>query len=277
MNYAIRYKSLKLFHIAACSLIYAGFFSVTNSQWPNLILLTCCTIIGIFFVYRFNDHVDQTHDFKVNLHSFFRVKLHLLAAVIFLLIFLPLSIYSFSSFCFLVLALAGILGILYSVKIHLPHRSFRLKHAFLFKNIAIGLAWGALVLIGADSFDHDFARALFYFVSVQVFIGSAIRDIPDLEKDRQDGVYSLAVVFGVNPAIFFLHLVNVASVFTYGLVQGNMGFLFVVSITYVWRFITLRQIFLGRSIKRWTQSYNLMTCFLIFVLVFITYVYEHIT
>lgn len=270
----IRYKELKLFHIAACSLMYAGFFSVPQTNWAALILLSLCTISGIFFVYRFNDHVDQSLGFKLNIQRFFLVRLHLAYALVFLIILLPLSILYLSAFCFRVLALAGILGIVYSVNIKLFRRSFRLKHAFVFKNIAIGLAWGALVLIGADTFSDPFAQALFYFVTIQVFVGSSIRDIPDLNKDRRDGVQSLAVVLGVNPAIFSLHVINIGSVYTYTLLPDDRGFFLIVLITAIWRFITLLEVYKNNKVKRWTQSYNLLTCLLIFILVFLNHIYD---
>ena len=269
----VRYKALKLFHVAACSLLYAGFFAASRTNWGALALLTFCTISGIFFVYRFNDHVDQSLGFKMNIQRFFLVRLHVAYALVFLAILLPLSLLFLSAFCFRVLALTGLLGIFYSINLRFPSYSFRLKHAFVLKNVAIGLAWGSLVLIGANTFADPVVRALFYFVSIQVFVGSSIRDIPDLIKDRRDGVKSLAVVLGVTPALWVLHMINLGSLFTFLLVPGDMGFLLAVMGTVIWRSITLREVSRKNNVRKWTQSYNLLTCLLLFVLIFFDYLY----
>ena len=271
MEKLIKYKPLRNFFISSCSLMFAGFFYADNKDWFQLALITLCTITGVFVVYRFNDFVDQSLNFHINLRRFFQIKRHRMMTLQFLVFLLPLSIFYLSGFSFIILALVGMLGIFYSINFVLFKRTFRLKRVFLFKNISIGLAWGALVLVGADTFENEFIQALFYFCSWQVFIGSSIRDISDLEKDKEENVQSLPVAVGVRQTFVILNILNFASVLTALIVDWNLYFTLMVCVTVIWRFIDLHMVQTRPEIKKWSEVYNLMTCLLIFILVFLIY------
>ncbi|MCH2233233.1 MAG: UbiA family prenyltransferase [Crocinitomicaceae bacterium] len=230
-----------------------------------LLVLVLAVITGVFLVYRLNDSIDQHHDLKFNIRKFWGNPLHKVCIIQFVFILIPASLYFLSSFTFWVMAIAAVAGFIYSITLHINGKKFRIKNVFIVKNLFIGLAWGALVFIGAGGYSNPLTIAFFIFASVQVFIGSVIRDIPDFKKDIENNVKSLPVVLGIKNTIYGMKLLNITSVASVYFIEWDDNIMFVISAVIVWRLVNLRLLYKGENIKFWSQTFNLATCVLIYL------------
>lgn len=272
----ITYKSLKLFHLAAISLLLCGMYLATNNTLPSIFILLWCCICGVFAVYRLNDFIDSEVNLTNKLIHFFNNKLNLVFTLHFILIAIPLSYYYLPFFTFLVLGASGLLGALYSVKFHFKEKVFRIKNTFLLKNISIGISWGALILIGAGNFTDPIVQSLVLFATIQVFIGSIIRDIPDMEKDFQNKVKSVPLVIGSGSTFYLLIGVNFLSVLAIFPSMGNINLWITISAVIIWRMWTLINLKRNVSTVFWSQTANLLTCSLLFIVFYLSSLFYEI-
>lgn len=267
----VQYKPLYLFFLAANSLLLSGYILNEFSNVYQLLFIQWCGICGIFFIYRLNDFIDQTHDFRFHLKRFLSSKLHAFFVFQLLLITLPFSFYFLSSTQLALLTLICLLGIIYSLSFSIGSRSYRIKNMFFLKNVFIGFSWGCLILVGADSVSNSLVLGLFVFTCAQVTIGSIIRDIPDIEKDRTFMVKSVPVSLGIPLTLTILHILNILSLGIGFIIKANNNFVMLMFIVVVWRTICLVSIRQNTSSKLWLQTFNLLTCFLIFLILLIEY------
>ncbi|MBK9192582.1 MAG: UbiA family prenyltransferase [Crocinitomicaceae bacterium] len=182
---------------------------------------------------------------------------------------IPLCLYFLNVFTFLVLSVISLMGVFYSLSFHYGKKLFRIKNVFLLKNIFIGIAWGSLILIGSGEFSDPVIKTLFLFSSVQVMIGSIIRDVPDEEKDKAAGVKSFPVVLGKKNTFIALHIFNFASWLTVLVWAFEGKFKWILLIVVLWRLINLIGLNLKNNSAFWGQKFNLFTCVLIFLISFI--------
>ena len=268
METAIKYKPLLLFIIAACSLLCCGFLFNKQNSLIQLILLLWCTVSGIYIVYRFNDFIDQSKNFKFNVQRYFSSIENLTITLQLLLLAAPISIYYLSSFQILVLSIACATGLIYSINFSHNNKNYRVKNIFLLKNIFIGFSWGALTLIGANNFEIKTIAVLFLFASLQVVIGSIIRDIPDVLKDYEDNVKTLPIVAGIKSTLIILSAFNLAllSILT---LETEYIIKEIVLFTIIWRSFLLIMLFKNYESKLWTQTINVSTCLVIFIIALI--------
>lgn len=264
-----RYKQLSFFFLAANSLVLAGTLTQVTMDYVEMALLAWCGICGIFIIYRLNDFIDQEHNMSFNIKRFFEVRLHVLFMMQFFLITLPVCFYMLSGFRIVILAGIAFLGILYSLTFRVNEHNYRLKNIFLVKNLFIGISWGALVLVGAGTHSSVYVKALFLFCSAQVIIGSIIRDIPDIEKDREGMVNSLPVLYGEKITLTTLHVLNLLSLLSAYLVQWQGSFIVLITVTISWRALALLFTAQNPLSRKWTQAANLFTCLLIFIILLI--------
>jgi 4-hydroxybenzoate polyprenyltransferase len=239
-------------------------------NWLELIVLLWCNFCGIVLIYTINGYVDQL-SFKFNLREFFEERWHVIFVIQLFLFTFPVAFLTISSFRFIAFALMASLGIIYSAGFRQNEYRFRVKNIFLFKNLSIGIAWGTLVLIGAGDFRDPDVISLFIFASIQVFIGSMIRDVPDLQKDKEQGVKTFPVLFGLNATFWFMHLVNFSSVLSAFFTGWSQGTLLIIITGISWRFINLWKLKGNAESKVWGQTINLATCAVILFLVIIQY------
>jgi 4-hydroxybenzoate polyprenyltransferase len=268
------FKPLFLFVIASNSLLLTG--SLVNGvfEWPQIILMQWCGFCGVFIIYRFNDLIDQSHDLRFNSRNLLHHKWHLLFLVQFVLFTIPAVFYFLSPFRIFLLSAICLLGIFYSINFKLDNKNYRVKNYFGVKNIFIGVLKGSLIFAGAGGFTNRLAVALFVFAGLQVLIGSSIRDIPDIEKDKKEGVKSFAVTLGVEKTIGLLHFLNLISFIAgYLIVQDNF-FILLMSLTISWRFILLVKIRTHAHSRLWTQTFNLLTTVLIFAITLFSFIYS---
>ena len=254
------FKARRGFYLAGVSLLLCGIIGQGQSWW-EIIFLLWSNFTGIFLTYRFNDHIDNDREFRLDLPTFLSNRLNLLVTLQFVLVLTPLSFVFLSPFRLAVLAVVGFWGFIYSVKIPLGGgRSLRLKHILGVKNALIGLCWAALILVGADQFADRSIQALFILAWLQILVGSALRDVSDAKQDALDGVRSLPVVLGVPRTMVFLWVGNVLSLVTFVAMSGWGWAMLTGLLAFFWRGMTLVQAQRQPGVPRWTQSMNLMTC-----------------
>lgn len=270
------FKKLNLFGLASGSLLLSGFLLRPEADWKILVILIWCNLSGVFLIYRLNDCIDQDADLKFNLSYFFSYRLHQLVVGQFILLAIPAAFFYLDFFTLQILSVSALAGTIYSLSFKLNGKLFRIKNVFLLKNSLIGTVWGALILIGAGNLNPPLILSLFVFTSLQVVIGSLIRDVPDLEKDKNSGVKSLPVVLGLKPTFWFMQTANVLSVFSGFLCDWHPLMFTLIPTIVLWRLTNI--IFLQKNTKSvlWGQQVNLLTCVLIAVIILTYRIYEFI-
>jgi len=270
------FKPLAPFYLASLSLLATGFLFNAVSNPLEIIFLSWVCISGIYLVYRLNDFIDQTDEFTFSIKEFLSDRMRRFFVLQMVFFVIPTSIHYLSYMRFFILFIAAILGFLYSYQLVLGTHKLRLKHLFLVKNILIGLGWGALVLVGSNQLD-SLSMIYFVFCSVQVFIGSTIRDIGDLDSDQRFGVASMPVTWGVSTTLKVLTAVNLGCLlFSNILWASDMGvrlMLIPLFVTCLWRFIVIERVMHSQDL-RWQQKWNLWTCNVIFLGALLVWFYQ---
>lgn len=233
-----------------------------------------CGICGVFIIYRFNDIIDQTHDLRFNVNRLLHNKLNLFFIIQFVFISFPVLLNLLSPFRVHILLSICFLGILYSINFRFMKKNYRIKNIFILKNLFIGILWGGLILAGAGHANSNLIIGLFAFACIQVLIGSTIRDIPDIDRDKLNNVNSFPAVLGINNSILLLHGFNIFSIILGFIIEPQNEFLLLMGITVAWRFYVLFKIKKQSDSKIWTQTFNLLTCFLIFIISLLQFIYE---
>lgn len=260
-----------LFLMAVLSLLMVGCIVGDNLNLKTVMVIVAGGLCGVGLFYNGN-HIVYEFDPKrrTSVSSVNKIKL---LFPISLFIFIPLGYFFLSKVSFVLFLIAGILGILYSLPIRIKNRYLRLKNIFLIKNLFIGFSWGLLILIGAGELDNNLIIQLFFLAFIQVFIGSTIRDISDVSSDTENSVRSIPIVLGVKNTIRLLHLINFSSFLVLLYFDKSVSLIQVLVIIVIWRFINLLMLSRNSFSKFWIQTFNLATCFLYFVVIFIQYYY----
>lgn len=261
----VYFKPLLYFYLGAISLLATGLAINPIFKWADAFFLIWSTITGIFLTYRFNDFIDQSEGFKFDLAKFLKEKSHIFAIVQFLILMLPLAVQYLSTMRIITLGVMFVLGLAYSVNLEFKNFKFRIKHIFLLKNILIGLCWAGLIAVGANNLNEDLTIALVCFTTIQVFIGSSIRDLNDIEKDSEEYVHSIPVVLGPHKSFILYHLLNLSSFFVFYLLYPQTLNLIGALIATLWRMLLLVKIQQRPNNRLWSQRLNLLTCSVIFI------------
>jgi 4-hydroxybenzoate polyprenyltransferase len=166
-------------------------------------------------------------------------------------------------------AMILLIGMLYSFRANSIRINIRLKSYFIMKNFFIGLGWGLLVFLGSNDVSHVAILITFGFFSLQVAIGSVIRDLDDIDEDTKDNVPTLPIVMGLNNTTIALHAVNIlsAGLLLLGLEidpeQTILWVLWVIIIVY--RFGLIEAIRKQSDRPFLLQQVNIFACSLVFV------------
>ena len=259
------FKPLNFFFIAANSLVATGLLTKSEQTLGEWLFLIWGGITGIFLTYRFNDFIDGHPKLEFDFKEFFMIRSHQFFTFQLLFILVPFSFLFLSEFRIFVLASSGFLGFLYSVNFRIGHIPIRLKNIFLLKNALIGVCWGSLVLVGADRYDHDIILSLFLFSTIQVLIGSSLRDFTDIKQDTIEYVRSLPVTIGESNALVVLGLLNILSGVISWVILGLDQWIVPMAVTILWRFFLLWKVYTANEKRYWCQKMNLLTCFIIFL------------
>lgn len=262
---------ITLFIVASLALIFSGFLLNNDKTILKFLTLMLCTSSGVVIVYRLNDASGNSLSFMAQIVKFLQNKFHQFVIAQFIVFCLPLAFFYLDRQSFFMLSMAGLLGLFYTVSVRINGKPQALKKIFLVKNISIGLAWGLLVLVGAGETTHPFLFPLFCFVSVQVFIGSVIRDLPDVNYDEESGIRSLPRILGTRKSLLVLHLMNALSCLVF-IVDKELNWSLILGLVVVfWRFVNLLGCAFQPRNLIWSQFVNLGTCLVIFLMVFINY------
>jgi 4-hydroxybenzoate polyprenyltransferase len=256
-------KRLFLFAVPALALLFSGVsMRLDQISLIELVLIIWATISGILIVYRYNDFACGFSSSWKPVIAFFSDWSNTLLVAQFFLIGIPLSWFYLNEFQFVVLALAGILGIAYAVKFQWGDLSWFPKRKFPIKNILIGCVWAALFIVGYGQIPHSSMWGIYGFIAVQVFIGSIVRDVPDAEVDLTRNSSSLPIMIGANKTVLLLHVFNWAALCFAFL---DLDWLFPIFFpTVLWRSLILFLIQRYPNNAIFTQWANLYTCLIIF-------------
>jgi len=262
--------------VAAVSLLLTGFVVSENIDFWQMVLVLWSSFCGVIIVYRFNDLQDENEGARITWKQITENRFHLLFLIQFIFITTPLFLLYLSKFRLIILSLICILGVVYSIKFSLGKFRFRLKNVFLLKNLIIGILWGALVIVGVGTASNDTAIALFLFTSMQVFIGSSLRDFLDISEDRKNGVNSIPIKLGIPQTITLLHVFNIITAISILLLFSWREMALVVVSISIWKFITIHKVSTNPNSYMWAHTLNFLTCAFIFLIVFGEYIYGKI-
>lgn len=248
------------FFIASTALVIAGYCISEVLTLGAFLLVLWINLIGVFLIYRINDCFAQHGSLMTNVIEFLKRPLHLILTLQLIMVVMPLSILVLPRPVLYILNIMALLGVLYCTNIRLFGRQFRFKDIFFVKNIMIGLAWGGLVLIGGAVTNDVILLSSFLVASVQVTIGGIIRDIPDIDFDRERGVRTLPVVLGLKTTMRFLHVLNASLLFLAMAYASDTGVILFSVIVVGWRFINLWLLERNYKVVFFSQWMNLFTC-----------------
>ncbi len=268
-----RIKLITLFIIATSSLLFAG--NLLSSKWSlhQILFLQWCGMHGTILIYYYDGFFTKITNYSTFLNELVKDKIRAIFIFQFLLFTIPLCFYILPTSSILLFGLICLSSVVYSTKIPYIKNSIRFKEIFLIKNILIGFNWGALILIGAGTYDKRII-ALFIFTSLQILIGSIVRDINDIEKDKLAGLKTVPLVLTIKNTIIALHLANILTVCCGFLNSWDPSFVLLTLIIIIWKTIIIWNAGRNNSSTFWCQTINILVCFGIFLILAIQYVYE---
>ena len=269
-----RPKLLLLFSIATVSLLLAGHVLNPVSSLEEIVLLLWLGVCGTICIYGLDMDSGNATNVKALAASFLNSSFKRFFLLQFFVLTLPLSLMYISGFRLVMLCAICFLGWLYSAGFTWNGIIYRVKDTLLAKNIFIGFGWGALVLAGAGTGDPKDILALFLFTSLQILVGSAIRDISDMKSDVVSGMRTLPVIFGVSKTLAILHVANLLTFFPGHAISQNPFIVMLMVVILGWKGLILINVKANKDSSTWTQTLNILTCLFIFILVLFQHAYE---
>ncbi len=259
-------KSIWILSGASLAIVLTG-ATFSSSSLHQSIYASLMTLLLVLFVYGLDTLSDDLHPMKALLEPEGQTLLLILLSAIVTAAFLPLT----SIVCAILIL---VLGFTYSFPFRLrpSQKPFLLKSVVGVKNLWIGTAWGLGIFLGSGDFasTNSFWAAL--FVGIQVFIGSTLRDLDDLEEDRARSIHTLPWALGVNRTYRVLHYLNFISgfVLVWAKEPGESWLLFLWGAVF-WRILNLEWLRQGTPGIWATQYMNLATCAVILTLRVVSY------
>ena len=269
--FSLSLRRIIMFLAGVLSLIFGGIIIGEHFESKQFIILSISGLSGVMLLYNDKNHLPNENWFNV-LAWFLKRKSNVLFIVT-SLILIPFSLLHLSILSFALLSFTVIIGVMYSLNFKIGNTEFKLKNILFLKNILIGLGWGSLVTIGAGRFAEDQVIFLTIFMILQVFLGSIIRDLPDVKSDIKNGVKSIPVVFGISNSIWIMHIINLSALLL--LIDTSFELRLVIIILVTWRFINLLLIKLIGINKHLIQTFNLATCYLFFIILLLQHYYGY--
>ena len=257
-----QFRLIIVFILAVFSLLISGLLLHPHNSFLDLIVLYALAGGGTAIVYGYDFAQLKRDGYNDLIANVLRSPLETLFFFLFVVVIAPLSFFYLSSFRINAMLIICLFGLIYSMPFNWKGKRTKLKHFLFVKNIFIGFSWGALVLVGAGTFETDQIKAYFLFASLQVVVGSMIRDLSDLEKDEKDGVLTVPVRHGVPFTIKALHLINILSFAPFVFLPMDQGHFFMLPVL-VWRIIVISNLSKYQQSLLWTQTFNILTCVII--------------
>ncbi len=254
-------RTVVLFMIATLSLLAGGMFLRNNWSWEEFAAMAYIGTCGTILVYGINlAKFTYAHYLSI-----LKASIRKPVQGIFLLQMIPVvpwAVKHTTPFGIVVFLIVFGCGLLYALQVKLAGKYFQVKRFAVLKNTFIGFAWGALILVGAGTWDNDMVRMVFLFVSLQILNGSVIRDVSDIERDKQQGVSTLPVLFGPTTTFRILYGVNLLTILCLFLVPTDMKTVIFISAVVTWKGMILWMSQKHPS-RLWKQDLNILTCSLI--------------
>jgi len=253
---------IALFIIASNSLLLAGsIFDLQRSILEVSILLGLCTS-GTLVIYGYDFAQFNQKGYNELVSNVLKSPIQTFFYFLFIVVIVPFAFFQLSNFRINTLLIICLFGLLYSVPLNFIKKDFKLKKIFYFKNVFIGFSWGGLILVGAGSCSSSIVLAFFLFTSIQVMIGSSIRDIADIQKDQNSGMITLPVRFGIKNTVRILNALNLCSLGAlFFALETN--YWIVMALVFLWRAIVLAKVKIPKESILWTQTMNILTCTLL--------------
>ncbi|MBX9768627.1 MAG: UbiA family prenyltransferase [Bdellovibrionales bacterium] len=251
----LKRKSLGPLSAAALAIVFTGASFHPGDQLKQAFLASLVTVLLMIFVYGIDTLADRYPAQDISRNEKLTLAVILLLATI--------------TACFLPAAslisglLILILGFSYSHSIPLKRssNSFLLKSLFGVKNLWIGSAWGIGIYLGSGDFNSTPSFVTALFVTLQVFIGSCLRDIDDVEEDELRGIHTLPRTLGIDHTYSTLHFLNLLSgIFLLAVYPSGGHWIVMLWIPVIWRALNLEWL-RRKAPGAWaTQYMNLATC-----------------
>lgn len=198
------FRFSRVFHYLLMAIFGLGFYFYNTTVTDLFIFLKIIGILlAIFFAFQFavviNDIFDVVCDRRTNkdrpLVTGTIEKNEYLTVGSVYLVFALLFAFFVGDYCFAITLLFVVISVLYSAP------PLRLKRLFPFSSIVIGLESLIAFLLGQFSLDE---RGILLFRNMPLWIlvflafslGSNVKDLKDIEGDRESGVSTLPVFFG---------------------------------------------------------------------------------
>ncbi|OYZ13017.1 MAG: hypothetical protein B7Y39_18300 [Bdellovibrio sp. 28-41-41] len=256
-------KSIQYLLLAALCVTWTGFTFNTEISFINFLIVTITTVFLVLFVYGFDDVMDS----EVNLTYFKNPSVRWLGLLSIGCTLATYFVFGWASFISSLLIL--VIGTLYSFRHDRDHFNIRLKSFFVLKNFLIGVGWGLLVFLGSNHFSPESVFVTFLFFTLQVTIGSIIRDLDDIEEDRRNKIATFPIVLGLRNTILALQGINLLS--GAALYVGAQLVPELKSLWLMWVLIVIYRFGLIELIRRKNmspillQQFNILACSLVFV------------
>lgn len=260
-------KLILLFIIATQSLLLSGFYLTNETDSYQLFFTSLLGINGTLFIYGFDFGYGARKSILTYLTN---SRKHLFQSIFllqFVFISFPLSLFILSWNRLVVIGIIGLLGLIYSFPISMNGKEFRFKRLLLVKNLFIGFAWGALILVGAGSFNHSIVFLFFMFMSLQIFVGSIARDCADLEHDKKMGVQTLPLKLGLNRTVFILQIANGLTAAVLCTFPISSPIITILLLSIFWRGLVIYKVGKNNDSMFWTQTLNILACLFFYLLV----------
>jgi 4-hydroxybenzoate polyprenyltransferase len=255
-------KSIQYLLFAALCVTWTGFTFNSEINFVNFLIVTMTTVFLVLFVYGFDDAMDSDVNFAYfNIPSVRWLGLMSVGCTL-------LTYFAFGSVSFISSLLILFVGTFYSFRHDRDHFNIRLKSFFGLKNFLIGLGWGLLVFLGSNHFSSESVLITFLFFTLQVTIGSIIRDLDDIEEDRKNKISTFPIVLGLRNTALALQGINLLS--GVALYLGSLLAPELKSLWMMWVLVVIYRFGLIELIRRkymspiLLQQFNILACSLVF-------------
>jgi len=253
-----------LFCVATSSLLFAGNLFNPNLSFLQIIALQWFGICGTILVYYYDVYLADFFKQSFSMNDFLENKIRTFFILQFAILAVPVVLFVLPPISLMVFLLMFFFGIIYSFNISYAGKTLQLRDIFIFKNIVIGFNWGALVLAGAGLVNDRFLLAVFLFTSLQIVIGSVVRDVFDIDKDRLTNMKTLPVVLNVANTLNLMHVANVFTLLVAFTIDLNVRFLIFALPIILWKALIIYNTQQNNKSALWCQTLNILLCFGIF-------------
>lgn len=258
-----------LFLLATSALLFLGNVLGGNLSITQIIVQQIAGLAGTYFIYQMGGLFFEKHSIKEIFTELSNDKIKLILVLLFFLVLPFLVLYFLPSYCFWVFTFVLVFGVLYSIPFLVNGKTIVLKKTLIVKNIFIGFSWGALILEGAAANSVKHSWELFLFVSLQIFIGSILRDFYDIEKDKAADFKTLPIVYGEQKSIRLLHFLNIAVLAGFLFYESNIYLILLYVAGTLYKSVLIRLVERKAQSVLFTQTLNIGFCYFIFFIVLI--------